>query len=133
MNKQQIYDAMGERISMSAISEFSGEYQILGKFGMVCWMGDFWDVWITGVHRGKELSQRKVNSLCRQIRDCTRSDSQELTGEAYAIVDTNEQAFLVACILGARKKRQYSPESLEKLRARGFGKQAGDEDKEYVS
>ena len=127
MNKQQIYDAMGGRISMSAIGEYSGEYQILGKFGMVSWMGDYWDVWITGIHKGKELSQRKVKSLCRQIGDCTRSDFHELTREATTIVDTNEKAYLVACILGARKKRQYSPESLDKLKARGFGKQVRDE------
>jgi len=127
MNKQQIYDAMGERISMSSIAEYSGEYQILGKFGMVSWMGDYWDVWITGIHKGKELSQRKVKSLCRQIGDCVKCDFQELTREATTIVDTNDQAYLVACVLGARKKRQLSPELLEILRARGFGKQVNDD------
>ncbi len=108
---------------MSSIGIYSGEYQILGKCGMVSWMGDYWDVWITGIHHGKELSQRKVKSLCRQIGDRVKCDFQELTGEANTIVDTHEQAYLVACILGARKKRQLSLESLEKLRASGFGKQ----------
>ena len=108
---------------MSSIGEYSGEYQILGKYGMVSWMDDYWDVWITGIHHGKELSQRKVKSLCRQIGDRVKCDFPELTGEANTIVDTHEQAYLVACILGARKKRQLSLESLEKLRASGFGKQ----------
>ena len=118
---------------MSSIGVYSGEYQILGKFGLVSWMDDYLDVWITGIHKSKKLSQRKVNSLCRQLGDCVKCDFQQLTGEATTIVGTHEQAYLVACILGARKKRQLSPESMEKLRAIGFGKQVNNEGLRNVS
>ncbi len=39
MTKKELYEAMDGRISMASIGEYSDEYQILGKYGMVSWMG----------------------------------------------------------------------------------------------
>ncbi len=60
MTKKELYKAMDGRISMSSIGEYSDEIVILGKFGIVSWMDGYWDIWITGVHRTKELSSNKV-------------------------------------------------------------------------
>jgi len=70
MTKKEIYAAMGGRISMSSITEYSDEYQILGRFGMVSWMDGYWDIWITGIHHGKELSSKKVKHLCEALKPC---------------------------------------------------------------
>jgi hypothetical protein len=118
MTKKEIYEAMDGRISMASIGEYSGEYQILGKFGMVSWMGDYWDVWITGVHLDKELSSRRVKQLCERIKPLAKSIDTGFTGEATAIVPGNEEAYLCAVLLGARKKRVDTPETLAKSRAR---------------
>ena len=116
MTKKELYEAMGGRISMSAIGEYSDEYQILGKFGMVSWMGDYWDVWITGVHLDKELSSKKVKHLCERIKPLAKSIDTGLTGEATEVAKGDEEAYQIAVLLGARKKRIDSPETLAKTR-----------------
>ncbi len=118
MTKKEIYAAMGGRISMVSIGEYSDEYQILGKYGMVSWMGDYWDVWITGLHHGIELSSRKVKHLAEAIKPLAKSIDTAFTGEATAVVPGNEEAYLCAVLLGARKRRVDTPETLAKNRAR---------------
>jgi len=117
MTKKELYEAMGGRISMSSIGEYSDEYQILGKYGMVSWMGDYWDVWITGIHHGIELSSRRVKHLCERIKPLAKSIDTGFTGEATAEVLGNEEAYQIAVILGARKRRVDTPETLAKTRA----------------
>ena len=70
---------------MVSIGKFEDEIQILGKYGMVSWMGDYWDVWITGVHLDKELSSRKVKHLCERIKPLAKSIDTGLTCEATAV------------------------------------------------
>jgi hypothetical protein len=118
LTKKELYTAMGGRISMSSIGKFEGEIQILGKYGMVSWMGDYWDVWITGVHLDKELSSRKVKHLAEAIKPLAKSIDTAFTGEATAVVPGNEEAYLCAILLGARKRRVDTPETLAKNRAR---------------
>ena len=101
---------------MSSIGEYSHEYQILGKYGMVSWMDDYWDVWITGVHLDKELSSRRVKHLCERIKPLAKSIDTKLTCEATAIVLGNEEAYQIAVLLGARKKRVDTTETLAKTR-----------------
>ena len=117
MTKKEIYEAMGGRISMSSIAEYSDEFQILGKYGMVSWMGDYWDVWITGVHLDKELSSRRVKHLCERIKPLAKSVDTKLYCEATGVAKGNEEAYQIAVLLGARKKRVDSPGTLAKTRA----------------
>ena len=117
MNKKEIYEAMGGRISMVSIGEFADEIQILGKYGMVSWLG-YWDVWITGVHLDKELSSRKVKHLCERIKPLAKSVDTKLYCEAIAVVKGNEEAYQCAVLLGARKRRVDTPETLAKNWAR---------------
>ena len=85
MTKKELYEAMDGRISMVSIGKFEDEIQILGKYGMVSWMGDYWDVWITGLHHGIELSSRKVKHLAEAIGPLAKSIDTVFTGEAVAI------------------------------------------------
>jgi len=117
MTKKELYEAMDGRISMSSIGEYSDEYQILGKYGMVSWMG-YWDIWITGVHLDKELSSRKVKHLAEALGPLAKSVDTKLYCEAIAVVTGNEEAYLCAVLLGARKRRKDTPETLAKNRAR---------------
>ena len=82
ITKKQPYEAMGGRISMSSIGEYSDEIVILGKYGIVSWMGGYWDIWITGVHHGKELSSKKVFYLCSAIKPLVKTLDTGLTCEA---------------------------------------------------
>ena len=97
---------------MVSIGEFEDEIQILGKYGMVSWMGGYWDVWITGVHLNKELPSRRVKHLCERIKPLAKSIDTGLTCEATGVVQGNEEAYLCAVLLGARKKRIDSPETI---------------------
>ncbi len=118
MTKKELYEAMDGRISMVSIGEFADEIQILGKFGMVSWMGDYWDIWITGIHHDIELSSRKVKHLAEAIEPLAKSIDTAFTGEAVAVVPGNEEAYQCAVLLGARKRRKDIPETLAKNRAR---------------
>jgi len=115
MNKKEIYEAMGGRISMSSIAEYSDEIQILGKYGMVSWMDGYWDVWITGIHLDKELSSRKVKYLCSAIKSLVKTLDTDLNCEAIGMCTCNESAYQIAILLGARKKRISSPNQLANL------------------
>ncbi len=118
MNKKEIYEAMDGRISMVSIGKFADEIQILGKYGMVSWMDDYWDIWITGVHLDKELSSRKVKHLAEAMGPLAKSVDTKLYCEAIAVVTGNEEAYQCAVLLGARKRRKDTPETLAKNRAR---------------
>ena len=118
MTKKELYEAMGGRISMSSIREYSDEIQILGKYGMVSWMGDYWDVWITGLHHEIELPSRKVKHLAEALGPLAKSVDTKLYCEAIAVVTGNEEAYQCAILLGARKRRVDTPETLAKNRAR---------------
>jgi len=109
---------MGGRISMVSIGKFEDEIQILGKYGMVSWMGDYWDVWITNIHSGVELSSKKVKHLAMAIGPLAKSVDTKLYCEAIAVVTGNEEAYQCAVLLGARKRRKDTPETLAKNRAR---------------
>ncbi len=118
MTKKEIYEAMGGKISMVSIGEFEDENQIVGKYGMVSWMGDYWDVWITGIHLDKELSSRRVKHLAEALGPLAKSVDTKLYCEAIAVVTGNEEAYQCAILLGARKRRIDTPETLAKNRAR---------------
>ncbi len=116
MTKKEIYEAMDGRISMVSIGEFADEIQILGKYGMVSWMGDYWDVWITGLHHGIELSSRKVKHLCSAIKNLVKTLGTDLNCEAIGMCTCNESAYQIAILSGARKKRISSPNQLANLK-----------------
>jgi len=118
MTKKEIYAAMGGRISMVSIGEFEDEIQILGKYGMISWMDDYWDVWITNIHSRVELSSKKVKHLAEAMGPLAKSVDTKLYCEAIAVVTGNEEAYLCAVLLGARKRRIDTPETLAKNRAR---------------
>jgi len=116
LTKTELYEAMGGRISMSSIGEYSDEFQILGKYGMVSWLDDYWDVWITGVHLDKELSSRRVKYLCSAIKNLVKTLDTDLNCEAIGMCTCNESAYQIAILLGARKKRTSSPNQLANLK-----------------
>ena len=101
---------------MSSIGVYSSEIVILGKFGIISWMDEYWDIWITDVHHGKELSSKKVFYLCSAIKPLVKTLDTELNCEAIGNVQGNEAAYLCAVLLGARKKRNSSPKQLANLK-----------------
>ena len=116
MNKNQLYEAMDGRISMSSIGEYSGEITILGKYGTVSWMDDYWDIWITGIHHRKELSSKKVFYLCSAIKPLVKTLDTGLNCEAIGMCTCNDAACQIAILLGARKKRNASLKQLANLK-----------------
>jgi hypothetical protein len=116
MNNKQLYEAMDGRISMSSIGNYSNEIVILGKYGIVSWMDDYWDIWITGVHDKKVLSSKKVFYLCSAIKPLVKTLDTGLNCEAIGMCTSNDAACQIAILLGARKKRISSPRQLANLK-----------------
>ncbi len=116
MNKIQLYEAMDGRISMSSIGEYSNDIVILGKYGIVSWMDDYWDIWITGIHHQKELSSKKVFYLCTAVKPLVKTLDTELTCEAIGMCTSADAAYQIAVTLGARKRRNSSSKQLANLR-----------------
>lgn len=122
MTKNEMFDAFdGVLTNANMVPESSGDYILHGKFCIIAPIGnDLWDVWVCNAKDlRKGLGERKVTN----ILDVFGSAYQEgtlirLTGEAHGIVAGTEKILGNSKLLGLKRKRQLSPESLEKARAR---------------
>lgn len=108
MNKQQIYDACEGKISQTSIKQYSGDYVIMGKYGMIENMGEYWDIWVTGVHLGKTLSTKRVKSVLSAIKSLCRGIDTAFNNEMTAHCMDDSAIPELAIHLGARRKRQIS-------------------------
>ena len=93
---------------------------MIGKFGMIERGDGYWNIGITGIHKNKELSTRRVNNLARAISASVGIEINKLSGEALGRVRDNEGAFLCAILLGVRRKRKDSVKVLSILRKSQF-------------
>ena len=118
MNKQELYNACQGVISKLAINEYSGSWVIMGKWGMIEHMDDYWDIWCTGVHRGEVLGTKRVNILSEKLKSCITDIDTVFNNEWTGVCrDTSLIPFIAVCI-GARKRKRYSPEDIAKRVAR---------------
>jgi hypothetical protein len=63
-------------------------------------------------HLDIELSSRKVKHLAEAIGPLVKSIDTKLDCEAIAVAKGDEEVYQIAILLGARKKRMDSPETL---------------------
>ena len=119
MTKSEIYEAFDQKISKIAIVERDGNYVIQGKWSIVEPIGRAFDVWICNpTDMTKGLGTRKVNNMLEAFQSHTRTPFHRLNGEAYTRVAGKEIILQNLDLLGIRKKRQYSDETLRKTKER---------------
>ena len=119
--QQYYYDACEGKISKKSIVQYSGDWVIMGKYGMIENLGSKtspeWDIWVTGVHHAKVLSTKRVKSVLSSLKPYVKCVDTHFNNEATALCTSENSIALVARVLGARKKRELSAESLAKLQA----------------
>ena len=115
MKKQELYDVCQGQISMLAMKEYSGANVISGKFGMIEKVGDFYDIWVTGVHLGKELSMKRVRLVGAALKPLCHSFDTAFNNELTCLAKDENDLGALAKIIGARKKRRMSQSQLDNL------------------
>lgn len=127
MTKQELYDAFDGKISKTCLVDDqteTGSYMIQGKY---CWIqtafdygDDVWNIFIcnpTDMHKG--LGLRKVRNIVRVLpKTCVKTAYRELNGEADMWVKGTEGILQNLKLLGIRKKRELSPESVVNMKNR---------------
>ena len=120
MRKQYYLDKVGDRISQLAIKQYSGDYVIMGKFGMIENIGSqaspYWDIWVTGVHLGKTLSTKRVNKVVSSIKSLATGIDTTFNNEATAHCLDENNISALAVLLGARKKMKLTESQLANLK-----------------
>ena len=126
MNKEELYDACQGKVSKTSFKEYSGSMVISGKYGMIENLGDLtspcWDIWVTGVHLGKELSTNRINLLASALKPHVKRLDLTYNRELTCVCTDENKIGDLALLIGARKKMKMSPERLAKLQNTGFKK-----------
>ena len=127
MTKQEIFDAFGGQLSKTGIVLRDGEYMLRGKWALIEYVGDKWDIFLCN-HKDMRagLPALKLTWLIKGISARLDEPITKLDGEAYLRVDTPGKVLAVADLCGLRRKRKLSEahtkantERLAKLRTRG--------------
>jgi len=113
MNKQELFNAFNQKISLKSIVRRDDEYVIQGKFCIIAPTGkNRWNIWICNpddLYNG--LGQRKVRNIAAKLfKSAVGMTFTELTGEGYGVVAGTKLILQNLKLLGIRKKRQVSPE-----------------------
>jgi hypothetical protein len=121
--KTDLFEFFDGLLSKSSIKQTDdGEWLARGKFGEISVMDDCIDVWLTSVHTGKELGQRKVNAILTRLPPNLEVDIDDCyVGEASFILPLDvgkDDLMTIAILLGMRKKKVMSPESIAAARER---------------
>jgi len=118
--KQELYDALDQKISKSALKLVDGEYRAVGRYGYISKNDaeNEFDVWIVNTRDlSKPLSTRKVRSLLNLVQG--NRSYRELDGEGYTTLQgTHLLTPKTLRLLGIRPKRVLTPEQLHLARAR---------------
>ncbi len=121
MTKNELFDAFDQKISKKAIVSRGGEFVIQGRFCVIAFEEpDLWDIWVCNPDDlSSGLTQRKVSGIIATLQ---KSEGwgvfRELTGEADVRVRDKQLILNNLSVLGIKKKQEYSPETLEKMRIR---------------
>jgi hypothetical protein len=121
--KTELFEFFDGLLSKSSIKQTDdGEWLARGKFGEISVMDDCIDVWLTAVHAGKEMGRRKVRAILTRLPPGLELDIDDCyNGEASFILPLDvgkDDLMTIAILLGMRKKKVMSPESIAAARER---------------
>ncbi len=120
MNKQDIYNAFGQNVSLKSIIYRETEYGLQGKYCFIAPLGNNkFDIWIGDPNNlAKGLGQRKLRNIVTKLsKSLSGSKFTELTCEGYGVIEGTELILSNLDLLRIGRKRTLSPETLEKRRA----------------
>lgn len=110
-----IREEFKDHVSKSAFVNIDGVTRIVGKFGEIEIIDDVFDIWFA--NRENPLSQRKITALLNKI-DRTEGVSVA-NGEIWYQVKDKNEVLSILSIMGVKKRKRYSEETLEKMREQG--------------
>lgn len=117
LSKQDLYEKLKGRISITAIKPRDSFYVVVGKFCIVELLNDVWDIWLCNTKDlTKGLSTKKLNLLAALFEQSPyKLNFTILNGEA--IIRTKDVNFIIDNLkaLGLRAKRIMSDERRKRL------------------
>ena len=127
MNKQEIFQALNEQVSMSAIHIGDDGPAVVGKFCTLSPPLEGESDWELYIHNPKDLTAglgaRKLNNIINAVlaEVPTNGTLQSYEGEAVLAVPPEHLGAVtgnLTKVLGIRRKRSVSPEQLTAMQAR---------------
>ena len=112
MNLREIFK---NDVAKSAFKVIDGETRIVGKFGQISTIGEYFDVWFVGKDL-KPLSSLRLTNL--EKNPCTKEGLVRVDGEGWYQSMDVDRVRLTLPFLGVRKRKKISPEQMVILRAR---------------
>lgn len=118
MNLRKIFK---EDVACSAFRVIDGELRIIGKFGQVSTIDDYFDIWFIKTEtkpklKLKSISPQKMAYIQKMFP--VEGGLQVLTGEACYQTKDAEIVRQHLSLLGIKKKRKLSPETIKKMTER---------------
>ena len=110
-----IRETFKNNVASSAFKVVDGVTRITGKFGELEIIDDIYDVYFVGPNRAS-LTEHKITAIQKKLPE--NANLIRLNGEAYLQTTDLELARQTLHLLGVRKKKQLSEETLQKMRER---------------
>ena len=121
MNKAELYDFFEQKISQSAIQFIDYEYMVIGRTCRISVddKGEI-DIFICN-HRNltEGLGTRALRTRLDAVKTHAARLVVELDGEGYIKTRDKDSVFRAMRLLGIRKKKELSPEVLDRLKIMG--------------
>jgi len=117
MNKRQLYQFFDKKITKQAIKNIDDEWQIVGKFCRVSVMDGLIDIWLCSPgDMVSGLSPMKLTYMLKGLKTSQEAKLTELDGEAYIQTRDKRDVLQNLSVLGIKRKRHVSEETVERLR-----------------
>jgi len=111
MNLRKIFK---NDVSSSAFNMIDGEIRITGKWGQISIISDYFDIWFIQPDL-QPLSHQKLTAIRKNFP--VDGELRILNGEAYTQTRDEASVRHALPLLGIKKKRKLSPETIKKLSA----------------
>jgi len=119
MGKTELYEFFDKKISMKAIEWVDYEFMVVGKTARISVdeTGEI-DIFICNHHDLKEgLGARALTNRLQALQDPAARLVVELNGEGYIKTRVKDKIYQSLKLLGIRRKKVMSQESMNKMRA----------------
>jgi len=120
LTKKQLFESFDGKISKSVIQNIDGDWQIVGKYCCISWLGKSWDVFLcNSACFLAGLDQRKVKNIIRNLESSNiNRDFTVLDGEAFSQDVQKEVILKYLSLLGIRRARTLTPKQRATLSKR---------------
>jgi len=114
MTKNDLFEAAHQYVARIAIVMGDSGPKIVGKWGDIEPIEDYWDIWMHHKDLQKGLSGVRINRAAETLNNLPiKGPVRKLTGELWVQVPNLDDIAVIAPLLGVRKYRRPSAAQIE--------------------